>query len=242
MSDADHGREAVDDAQARNILAIETSTRVCSVALQHGRTVACLHRDVPRQHNQLVLGMIDELMTWAALEPRELDAVAFGRGPGSFTGVRIAAGIAQAISFAAAIPAVPMSTLAILAETAFDQHTDLDVVCAVLRSRPGEICLGGYERHSAVCAVVQPDAVLRVDELTWPAWLEGRCGVFGDAADLFDAALLPDRCIRDATLTPHAQALLRLAGNALGRHDTVTAEQALPVYLEGTRPWRKLTE
>jgi tRNA threonylcarbamoyladenosine biosynthesis protein TsaB len=204
--------------------------------------VSCLHRDVPRRHNQLVLGMIDELMTQAMLAPRELDAVAFGCGPGSFTGVRIAAGIVQAISFVAAIPAVPVSTLAILAETAFDRHPELDVVCAVLRSRPGEIYLGGYARRGASCTVVAADAVLRVDDLTRPQWLEGRCGIVGDAAELFDGALLPDGCIRDPTLTPHGWALLRLARVALGRHDGVAAEQALPVYLEGTRPWRKLTE
>jgi tRNA threonylcarbamoyladenosine biosynthesis protein TsaB len=243
MSAVAHGPEAVGAAQAPNILAVETSTRACSVALQCGGEILHIHRDAPKQHNQLVLGYIDDLLRQAGLAPTDLDAVAFGRGPGSFTGVRIAAGIAQGISLGAAIPTIPVSTLQILAQTALDLDRGLATVGAVLRSRPGEIYLGGYAaERDGLCVELLADATWRVDELTPPRWLRGRCGIVGDGADCFAAALLPGGCVTDAALLPSACSLLRLAARVLSRDAGVAAELALPIYLEGTLPWRKATD
>ena len=98
-----------------SILAIDTSTDACSVALLSAGTVRVLQEHAPRRHNQLLLGMLRELLPGG---PGGLDAVAYGCGPGSFTGLRIAASAAQGICFAAQLPALPVSTLAAQVQSA----------------------------------------------------------------------------------------------------------------------------
>ncbi|MDV3241166.1 MAG: tRNA (adenosine(37)-N6)-threonylcarbamoyltransferase complex dimerization subunit type 1 TsaB, partial [Methylocaldum sp.] len=100
------------------ILAIETATEACSAALLIDDTVLERYELAPQQHNRLILPMIDSLLAEAGIKVSQVDALAFGRGPGSFTGVRIAAGVAQGISFAVDLPVVPVSTLAALAQDA----------------------------------------------------------------------------------------------------------------------------
>ena len=99
-----------------NVLAINSSESVLSVALNLGGEVRSRQRISDRNHNLFVLNMIDELLSEAGISMRQLDAVAFGEGPGSFTGLRISAGVAQGIAFGADIPAVPVSCLAAIAQ------------------------------------------------------------------------------------------------------------------------------
>ena len=103
---------------ALQILAIETSTAACSAALCIGGEVLERYALAPRQHAALILPMIESVLAEAGIGVQALDALAFGRGPGAFTGVRIAAGIVQGIAFAAELPVVPVSTLAALAPNA----------------------------------------------------------------------------------------------------------------------------
>ena len=97
------------------ILAIETATETCSVALLCNGQVTSRYEQQPQKQAQLVLPMVDELMSAAGLKPAQLDAIAFGAGPGSFTGLRIAAAVTQGIAISADLPVVPVSTLAALA-------------------------------------------------------------------------------------------------------------------------------
>src|SRR5512146_2675208 len=100
---------------AMNLIAIETSTEACSAALLINGAMSDRYQLAPREHTALLLPMVDELLADAGLERSQLEAVAFGRGPGGFTGVRIATGVAQGIGFALNIPVTPVSTLAALA-------------------------------------------------------------------------------------------------------------------------------
>ncbi len=123
-----------------NVLAIDTATEQCSVALSRG--TQCIERCVqtPRGHAELVLPMVQELMAEAGLNFTQLNAIAFGRGPGAFTGVRIAIGVAQGLAFAADLPLLPVSDLAAVAQQATVPAGARILVC--MDARMGEVYTG----------------------------------------------------------------------------------------------------
>jgi tRNA threonylcarbamoyladenosine biosynthesis protein TsaB len=235
---SEHGRERLDAAQAPAILALETSTAACSVALSVHATILEDHRIVPREHNRLILPMVDALLSTAGIDRTDLAAVAFGRGPGSFTGVRIAAGVAQGVSLGLGIPVASISSLAALAQTTFSRHPNARYVLATLRSRADEVYIGGYENVSGHCRSCLPEAVVNAHDL--PGEVDARWWVAGDAVAHFEASIAARGCHADAELLPTARAVLTLAQTALADGDTGATADALPVYLQGTRPWRKI--
>ena len=102
----------------KTILAIETATEACSVALWRDQQVQQCHEIAPRQHNQRLFAMLQELLPDGRLVQQGVDAIAYGCGPGSFTGLRIAASAVQGLAFASKLPAIAVSTLACQAQTA----------------------------------------------------------------------------------------------------------------------------
>ncbi|MCK9529741.1 MAG: tRNA (adenosine(37)-N6)-threonylcarbamoyltransferase complex dimerization subunit type 1 TsaB [Gammaproteobacteria bacterium] len=212
-----------------NLLAIETATEACSAALfTHGRVVS-RHQVAPRGHADLILAMCDEVLAEAGVARSQLDAVAFGRGPGSFTGVRIATGVAQGLGYALDVPLVPVSTLMTLAQGALRERGWSHVIAAI-DARMGEVywaafraaALGlmepaGPEKVSAPEAVVLPDAGV---------W----CGA-GTGWAAYGARLPVQVIERDGERLPHAHDLALLAVAAYERGEYVSAAVALPVYL-----------
>ena len=126
------------------LLAVETATEACSAALLAEGEVIERHEVAPQQHAELLLGMVDELLGESGLALGALDAIAFGQGPGSFTGLRIAAGVVQGLAYGSDLPAVPVSTLQVLAETARHAHRATRAACA-FDARMGEVYWGLYE-------------------------------------------------------------------------------------------------
>ena len=126
------------------ILAIETSTPACSVALTIDGVLLEDFRLAPRQHNDLILPMVDQLLTQANIHLKDLDAIAFGKGPGSFTGLRIAAGVVQGLAYGADLPVIGISTLEAMALEAFQKYHK-DYWLAALDARMGEVYIGGYK-------------------------------------------------------------------------------------------------
>jgi tRNA threonylcarbamoyladenosine biosynthesis protein TsaB len=238
----DHGREPLNSAQAPTVLALETSTAACSVALLVGGTIYEDHRIVVREHNRLILVMIDSLIRKSGIDRRDLDAVAFGRGPGSFTGVRIAAGVAQGISLGIGIPVVPVSSLAVLAQTASATHSSAVNVLATLRSRAEEIYVGCYRYAAGELRLIAPESVVDAAMRDPPACVERDWWVVGDGVAHFGDTLATLGCSIDPKLLPTASALLVLATTALINGEGVDSADALPVYLQGTGPWRKLAD
>jgi len=216
------------------ILAIDTSTDACSVALFIDETVTGRFEMAPRRHTELVLPMAQALLDAAGLRVQDLDAVAFGRGPGAFTGLRIAAGVAQGIALGADIPVIPVSTLATLAQALFDADR-AECVATALDARMGEVYWGGFCRDpDGVAAPVIPEAVGAADAVEIPAgadWVGAGSG-WGAYGDVLQArfaegglkATLPE-------VSPDAAAMHRLARRAFLRGDLLPAEQAQPIYL-----------
>ncbi|MFU8797212.1 MAG: tRNA (adenosine(37)-N6)-threonylcarbamoyltransferase complex dimerization subunit type 1 TsaB [Gammaproteobacteria bacterium] len=146
-----------------NILALDTSTDACSVALLMGETVIEDFIVAPQQHAQLLLPMIDKLL---ADNPVELDAIAFGRGPGSFTGLRIAASVTQAIAFSKNLPVIPVSTLHAIAYNVF-KKTGYRTICAHLDARMGEIYYGIFEVQNEELVLVGEEQLGQLPPGEW---------------------------------------------------------------------------
>ena len=220
------------------LLAIETATDACSAALAIGDEVLERFEIAPRAHTELILPMIDELMAEAGIRIAQVDALAFSRGPGAFTGVRIAVGVAQGIAFGADLPVVPVSTLAALA-----QGTSTDKVLAALDARMDEVYWGAYRRNAAgVMELDGEECVSAPGEVPLPSG-QGWQGV-GTGWAAYENAL-SGRCAGqingwDGAVFPRARdvAILGLAGYQAGQ--AVSAEQALPVYLRDKVTWQKI--
>lgn len=217
------------------LLALDTSTDACSVALWLDGVVEEAYALAPQRHAELVLPMAERLLGQAGLRPRDLDAVAFGRGPGSFTGVRIGAGVAQGIAFAAGVPVAPVSSLQALALGAARRRARSRVVAA-LDARMGETYWGAYRvRPDETLEVVVDDALARPGEVRLPTdagldWLGAGSG-WGAYGEVLARALGGAVTVWEADGYPHAADVARLGAAALAAGHGVAAEQALPVYL-----------
>jgi tRNA threonylcarbamoyladenosine biosynthesis protein TsaB len=233
------------------ILAVETATEACSAALLANDEIigntdgtstlpgdACSriverYRLAPREHNRLILPMIEAVLAEAGLAVGQLDALAFGRGPGSFTGVRIAAGVAQGIAFGADLPVIPVSTLAALAQEAFDE-TDATLAYPCIDARMGEVYWGVYRRNeSGLAQLAGEEGVLAAASVPFPK--DGRGAGIGSGWGTYGAAL-QERLERRVTVIlehryPRAAKIARLAAEAFRAGIRVQPEQALPVYL-----------
>jgi tRNA threonylcarbamoyladenosine biosynthesis protein TsaB len=218
------------------ILAIETATAVCSAALYIDGEINERHVLAPREHALLILPMIDALLAEAGVSVGALDAIAYGRGPGSFTGVRIAASVVQGIAFAADLPVVAVSTLATLAQGAMRETAEHRVMAA-LDARMAEVYWGLYAREpdglprlqgeECVCA---PWAVAVPEGGVWIAagsgWASYREALLERTGQRVNR-LLPD-------LEPSAGDLVRLAAQGYRQGEILRPEEAVPVYLRDT--------
>jgi tRNA threonylcarbamoyladenosine biosynthesis protein TsaB len=222
------------------ILAIETATDACSVALATDGAVFTDHRVVPRGHNRLLLPMIDGLLAGAGLRRSQLSLVAFGRGPGSFTGVRIAAAAAQGIALGLDLPVVRVSTLEILAHTAHRLCPSATGVVTAQGSRASAVLLAVYTaRTDGLAATVEAheaelDAVvsrLAVADTT-------RFVVAGDRRDaIIDLASRHGLALADSTVEhPQACDLLPLARRERDAGRVVAPQDAIPDYLDRSWP------
>lgn len=225
------------------ILAIDTATEACSVALwQDGCTLA--HFELrAREHTQRILPLVRDILSQGNVSLSEISVLAFERGPGSFTGVRIGIGIAQGLALGANLPMVGVSTLATLAQGAF-RKTGATRVLAAIDARMGEVYWAEYQRDEAgnwqgeeTEAVLKPHAVAeRMSALNgqwalagtgWQAWPE--------MSDNNKLNLTDGR-----TLLPEAEDMLPLALSKYNQGDSVAVEEAQPVYLRNEVAWKKL--
>ena len=215
------------------LLAIEAATETCSVALYQGGEITERFEHAPRRHAALLLPWVEAIMSEAGLSLNQLDASAFGRGPGSFTGLRIAAGVTQGLAFGAGLPVVPVSTLAALARGAYEESGQPRILAA-LDARMKEVYWGAYrfdaEDHAVLTGeecVCMPDAVPVPDGDGWfgagSGW-KSYVDTLAERCNLPVAACLPD-------WQPHAADVARLAAVQYQAGQAIPPEHAAPVYL-----------
>ena len=226
------------------ILAIDTATESCSAALLCDSQLLEREQLLERGHAQAILPMVDELLAAADLKLSSLTAIAFGRGPGAFTGVRLAASVTQGLAFGAGLPVVPVSDLQALAQRALDAHGTSERVLVCTDARMQEVYWGCFERSDdrlarpADAEHISPPAGVQVPR----AWAQrgqllGAGSGFATYPEL-RAALSLDIVLEG--LLPRAAEVARLAVPEVAAGRFISAEQALPVYLRDdvtrTRP------
>lgn len=211
------------------LLAFETATEACSVALWVDGEVLERFEIAPRRHTELVLPWAEALLQEAGIARQQLDAIAVGRGPGAFTGVRLAVAIAQGVALALDRPVVPVSTLAALALPAKASGP----VLAAIDARMGEVYWGAFAPHGddlqplmAEC-VVKPEAVAIPAGGTWWGMGTGFAAVEGALVRHLGGQLRGS----DANALPHAASVARLAALAYARGGAVPPERLEPAYL-----------
>ena len=209
------------------LLAIETSSELASCALLRGDVILSRASSGVRTHSQSILPMVQELLAEAGVTLADVDAIAYGSGPGSFTGVRTACGIAQCLAFGAGLPVVPVVTLDAMA-LACQQAHGAQQVLTVLDARMGEVYWAQYDFSDGVRTVIAP--VLGAPDGVAPQGEVVACGN-GFAAYAHALAALPCAATADAAIMPHAVQVAQLARIAFAAGQFVTAAEAQPLYL-----------
>jgi tRNA threonylcarbamoyladenosine biosynthesis protein TsaB len=225
------------------LLAIDTATDACSAALLLDGEVRERFDVQPRRHGALILGMMQGLLDEAGIGLADLDALAFGRGPGAFTGVRIAVGVAQGTAFGADLPLVGVSTLAALAQGRFGAGGERRLLAA-FDARMGELYWGVYRIDGEGLAqplgaeqVAAPDRVQIPQGGDWFGVGSGWAAQGDALAQRLGARLLgvdPGRLC-------HARNVAQLGAAAFARGKGVAADRGLPVYLRDQVAWAKAT-
>ena len=214
-----------------NLIALETSTEACSVAILHGDLLIERFEVAPRRHAELALPWAEALLGEAGLSRKALQLVAVGRGPGAFTGVRLGVSLAQGMALALDIPAIAISTLAALAMRA--RADEGERVLAAIDARMGEVYAGAFERDGADLVALStetvspPEAVVLPDDGRW----HGAGTGFAALEGALQARLQPQLASVDAGVLPHASDLAQLATLAFARGEVFAPERVEPAYL-----------
>ena len=227
------------------LLALDTSTEACSVALWHKGEKTHLDELAQRTHTKRILPMVDELLANSGINLKQVDALAFGRGPGSFTGVRVGAGIAQGLALGADLPVIAVSNLTVMAQATFELH-QAENVAAAIDARMNEVYFSQVKREKVRSEleeffqwnpvieeqVCQPEKVLeQLSGLT-----AYRVGTGWGAYPQFKDSGLEGSDI----ILPSAQYMLELALTDYAQNKVISALEIEPVYLRNEVTWKKL--
>ena len=227
------------------ILAIESTTEACSVALNRDGNIVELFEIAPRQHTKLLLSMVDTLLKDNQVDKQLLDAIAFCRGPGAFTGLRITTGVAQGLAFGLNIPLIGISSLATLAQGAY-RHSQLSCsdnksvdFLSCLDARKNEVFWGMYTIKEGYALLVNEEQVTSSQSIceciSQQRYVDTSWQVVGTACEIIAKLNEPSLTIVDLPSEylhyPHAYDVALLAAKEFNLGNLLNAEQAVPVYL-----------
>lgn len=247
------------------ILGIETSTDACSVALSGPFPTLQYFEVVPRGHAAGLLPMIRDLLAECDVRPDQLDAIAFAGGPGSFTGLRIAAGVAQGLAFALNKPVIRISTLAAMVAglqrqiqggdphrvaadssrilpASFTQAFTLQVI-PLLDARMQEVYAGCYRLSGQGLAMLSPDRILAPEAVSAWSSCVAPLALIGSGLVYYDrlpAVLIAQAIWIEDTFYPEAAAVAELAVDDFIAGHLLRPEEAQPVYLRDEVAWQKI--
>jgi len=215
-----------------NILAIDTSSNSCSVAIQYQGEIKTSCQIAPMQQAQLILPMINELLNHFDIKLEHLNAIAFACGPGSFTGLRIAASVAQGLAYAASLPVVPISSMAALAQSVYLEKQCQDVLIT-LDARTDQIYWSIYQAKAGYMVLLGEEGVCKPEGVILSSCSPQH--VIGDAWTKYHARLIKSlgyspQFIQSLTI-PTAKSVLFLSEQKLKAHNWVSAFDAMPIYL-----------
>ena len=229
-----------------SVLAIDTATNLCSVALVNDSDIKEIQRDLPRAHNQHILSMIDELLEGQSLSDA-VSVIACGVGPGSFTGIRVAVGVAQGLGWSLDLPIYPFCSLE--AQARATAHSSGDLVLSAIDAQVGQVYWAWFRSDGTTLRPLTEPAVSKVTDLTGPAGealdaLEATSVVIaGDGAELITAEYRDGTFVR---IDPEARPRPSLAAlHLLDVPDASLLTQAHllePRYVQQDIGWKKLSE
>lgn len=228
------------------LLALDTSTEACSVALLYKGEKTCLGELAQRSHTKRILPMIDEILAQSEVKLNQVDALVFGRGPGSFTGVRVGAGIAQGLAFGADLPVIPISNLTAMAQAAYETKGVTQVLAAI-DARMNEVYFSQlkmekvrWENHEflqwqeviaeQVCSPQKLITQLPAENQDWLSVGTG-WAAYGELEAIGQKSEIN---------LPSAQYMLSLAVPLFWQKQWISAVEIEPVYLRNEVTWQKL--
>ena len=211
------------------ILALETATTACSVALWLNGIIERKFAIIPQGHAEIILDMIDSVLSKSRIILNNVDAIAFGGGPGSFMGVRIATGVAQGLAFGIDRPVINVSTLQTLAQTAY-QIKKNKYILAGWDARMNSIYWGGYRADiNGIMQSIIPDQVSNPAEINWSnngSWL-----AVGNAWMIYHTSLKKRVLEVNADIFPDAASLVLIANQKYLNGEIVAPEKSEPNYI-----------
>ena len=219
-----------------NLLAIDTSTDFCSVAASRGEVLVSRHEPAGQRQAEMILGMVEAVLIDARLELGQIDGIAFGAGPGSFTGLRIAAGVTQGLALARGLGVVGVCSLLAIAEQAAeeasDEAADARIICC-LDAHMGEVYHAAYRRAGgrweevSAPGLYKPETVPMMSVGEWKGCGDGFAAYRESLAARFGGCVSEIR----AGIYPTARAVLKLAMPRFAAGEAMDAAAAVPVYL-----------
>lgn len=233
-------------SSSSNILCIDSSTEACSVALLTANDT--LHQEfmlAPREHTQKILPTVNEVVKRAGLTLSNIDLIAYGQGPGSFTGVRIGISIAQGLAFGLDKKMVGISTLQAMAQEALASNQSQNVYAAI-DARMGEVYFAHYQNVNGTMQLQDREVVIKPEELIALFNSENnkpnnKSVLVGTGWSAYSELLHYFKdCVQLNILYPNAAFMLQAAQAKIVSNDIVLPEDATPVYLRDTVTWKKL--
>jgi tRNA threonylcarbamoyladenosine biosynthesis protein TsaB len=225
-----------------NILALDSSTDACSVALSVNGVISSRFEITAQSHTQRLLPMVDELLAEQQLTLKDLDALAFGRGPGSFTGLRICMGVVQGLAYGTGLPVIPVSTLEAMAMGFYRQNPQVNLpVLAALDARMAEVYWALYAPgDKGIPRPITDEFVMPPENLLAQLARMDQSSLIGIGAGWHYPAM-PDNLAAtiDITRSPRAEDMVLLAARRYDAGQVESIDNVQPVYLRDSISWQK---